>query len=133
MKIIADRPPNYHEIIAALPEVEHVPGAIFSYYPNIYYPSGGELPEYKIAHEMVHLNQQVRIGVKKWWTAFLNSSGFRLEQELEAYRADYKMFCRMYKDGNERARYLQSLVYDLSGPQYGSIVLGDEVRSMLLA
>ncbi len=133
MKILAELPPNYEQIVAAIPGVaDRMTEAIFTYYPNIYYPTGGKLPDYKIAHEMVHLNQQSRYGVDDWWYDYLLHDGFRLQQEIEAYRVDYKAFCKKYKDRNERARYLMDIVGDLSGAGYGNIISAADARKQIL-
>lgn len=108
MEIKHEKPPNYDKIIAAMPEVANLPHALFTYGNTIFYPLGDPLPQYKIAHEQVHAAQQLDVGVDWWWDMYLADSLFRFNEELAAYRIDYKAFCMEYKDKNERLRYLMN-------------------------
>lgn len=131
MNIKHERPPNYEKIVAAIPAVAAMEHVLFTYGDTIYYPAGATLPPYKIAHEEVHMKQQLEVGIEWWWDMFLADREFRFNEELEAYRVDYKVFCKHYKNKNERFRYLNSLTDDLAGPGYGNLKGHAEVMRLI--
>lgn len=116
--IRAQWPPNIVDIRAVLPVTD---SNIFAYGDVIYNPGGGHLSLELIAHEQVHFRQQ---GGKPatWWKKFLKSPDFRLEQEMEAHRAEYREFCRNHRDRNHRSRYLRELGRRLAAPMYGGLI-----------
>lgn len=122
MKIVNEFPPNYNRILEVFPEVATQKHVVFTVGNVIYNPAGGKLPSYVVAHEGVHTLQQHAIGVDIWWDKYLVNPQFRLEQELEAYQAEYKYFCRMYKDRNERNSFLRFQALMCSSPMYGEMV-----------
>ena len=117
-EILTAWPPNIEAIQSVLPVSER---NIFAYGGKIYNPGGCELTAELIAHERVHFRQQGR-RPKKWWKRFLKEPEFRLEQELEAHRAEYFEFCRNHRDRNARQRYLLELGRRLSAPMYGGLI-----------
>ena len=75
-------PPNFEEIKRFNPPKK----AFFPYYPDIYNPSGKEIPEDILYHEIVHLKQQQKFPSPDiWWTKWIYDSEFRQEQEIEAF------------------------------------------------
>lgn len=113
-------PPNIAKLEAAFGKLPDT--VIVSYGDRLYHPGGYDLPQEKLAHEQVHLMQQAEVGLQGWWNLYLSSVGFRLSQEIPAYRADYKKFCQLHKDRNQQAEYLNHLVGELSGPLYGRMI-----------
>lgn len=111
-------PPNIEKIRAVLPVSE---SNIFAFGGKIYNPSGGELTSPLIEHEKVHFRQQGWFP-RLWWWRFLRDPVFRLQQELEAHRAEYREFCRW--EGNKRIRfqYLQGLGARMAAPMYGGMI-----------
>lgn len=75
-----------------------------------------------IEHETTHSRQQTQMGAGPWWSRWLDSPEFRLEQEVEAYRAQYRFACGLGASRQVRRRLLRQLAKDLSGPMYGHIV-----------
>jgi hypothetical protein len=74
-------------------------------------------------HEQTHMLQQKAIGGPvKWWRQYLKDPKFRLIQELQAYRNQYKYFCRQVKDREQQFRALHKLATDLASPMYGGIL-----------
>lgn len=71
---------------------------------------------------MVHGEQQLEVGVEWWWERYMENKDFRLQEEIPAHHADYKSFCRHYKDKNQQADYLNYLAEQLSGALYGNII-----------
>ena len=117
-RIVKGWPPNIEAIRKVLPVTKR---NIFSWDGTIYSPGGGQLSPALIAHEEVHFEQQAG-DPKSWWQKFLASPEFRLQQELPAHRTEYREFCRLNKDRNARAAYLNSLGRRLSHPMYGKII-----------
>jgi len=119
-------PPNIASIRAVLPVSER---NIFAYGRVIYNPGGGDLPAWLIAHEKVHFAQQKKLngvirrnGAEVWWRRFLKDPEFRLQQEVEAHRAEYWEFKRQHKDRNVRVQFLNQIAGRLAKPMYGSLV-----------
>lgn len=83
-----------------------------------------DLPKDVDVHERIHLRQQgyTKAGAKKWYEKYLKDPTFRYEQELEAYREQYKYLSTTIKDRNELARKAYALATTLSGEMYGALV-----------
>jgi len=122
IEIVNDWPPNIDAIRAVLPVSER---NIFAYGNKIYSPGCATLPRWLIEHERVHFVQQ-DCHPRSWWRQFLKSPEFRLEQELEAHRVEYRVFCQMNKDRNARSKYLQEMGRRLAAPMYGGIITAAE-------
>ncbi len=87
MKTVNTKPPNWNEIIVHLTPP---PTAVFCYGDTIYNPSGALLFNDLVVHEEVHAEQQANsTNPGLWWTKYLNDRAFRLDQELEAYGAQF--------------------------------------------
>lgn len=128
-------PPNIESIRAVLPVSEN---NIFAYGTVIYNPGGMELPPWLIEHERVHFRQQDdlkswwrRNGAEVWWRRFLRDPEFRLEQELEAHRAEYRSFCSHNADKNLRSRALMAISKRLAAPMYGGIISVLDARKVI--
>lgn len=85
----------------------------------------------KIVHESVHLLEQEKMGVEIWWDLFLSDQGFRLEQEVMAYRREAAFIRKNIKDRNVVAKFVHSMAATLSSPMYGSICSYQEAMIML--
>jgi len=132
MRIIKSQPPIYTDIIAAFPEVANAENPMFTFGDTIYNPSGNEIPPYAIAHEEVHEKQQKVHGIKQWWWTYLRSPEFRLEQELEAYRVEYRAFCKIYKKNRkEQFKFLLYQAKMLSSPFYGNLLSTQEAMAKI--
>ena len=125
-KILKRYPPNYHEILKALPSVKNRPNAIFTYAPYIYWPAGLSLPLDFHEHEEVHIQQQNALegGAAEWWTRYLQDPKFRLEQELQAYRVQWQ-YAKIY-NRKKRRELLQKIAGDLSSPMYGNLLTKEQ-------
>src|SRR6267378_8434182 len=91
MKIVHDLPPFYVEIAQAV----GVPplSAVFTYGDTCYMLTDTGLMSPDLAqHEMTHMRQQRELagGPDEWWRAWIADPEFRLDQELEAYRVQYR-------------------------------------------
>ena len=131
MKIINKKPPVWDSVCKAfniLPK-----NVLFTYGDIIYNPDSADLPHHIIVHEEIHEAQQTKEGMtpELWWGKFLREPKFRLDQESEAYAAQYKYFCEHNKDRNTRARFLMALVGSLSGPLYGNIITTSDAMKLI--
>lgn len=89
---------------------------IFALYPSIY--TNHNLTPDLLEHEMVHIAQQIKVGVKEWVYDFLESPKARLEFELQAYRTQL----RSIKDRNHRDKVRRQSAQNLSSSLYGNII-----------
>jgi len=129
--IVDGWPPNRAELVEAFhPE----PGTVFAWDGTVYVPGLGDrqLPPDLIAHERVHFAQQAAVGgPEAWWRLYIDDPEFRLEQEVEAYRAQWKILMRRPK--RERFARLYAITCDLGGPMYGNLVTPARARALITA
>lgn len=130
-KIINEQPPVYDMIIASGMRFNPA-STVFAYDGAIYNPANAEIPDHCIAHEETHLRQQETIGSVAWWDRYLVDPLFRIQQEAEAYGAQYRFLCQRIKDRNRRNRILVDLSTFLSGPMYGNTIDALTARKMIL-
>jgi len=129
MKIKNSYPPNYNELIKYF-DIADNPNVIFSYGKILYVPNGQNITDDLIVHESIHMEQQKKVGVKEWWKKYINDIDFRIEQEAEAYNAQYKFI----KDGfnrHDRIMKLKQLIGDFSGPVYGNILTPEKAKELI--
>ena len=117
-QVIQAYPPNIADIREKFPLTGM---EIFCYGDIIYNPCGKPLPRSLMVHEQVHQEQQAG-DPASWWVRYLRDPEWRLEQELEAHRAEYADFCRSHTDRNFRARYLHDISHRLASPMYGKLI-----------
>lgn len=128
MKVVDEYPPNYKEICQAISGVQSKEGVVFTYGDTIYNPYNGEIQDHLDVHETVHKSQQMQIGVEEWWNKYLESSEFRLKQEISAYRAQYKFVYKHY-GWQAASKFLPEIARDLSGEMYGNILTYEQARN----
>ena len=101
-------------------------GVIFTYNNKIYskYPISEDL----VKHELVHIRQQNDFigGSDAWWNKYLEDKEFRLNQELEAYRKQFRWSKANIKDRNRLFNILRHSAIDLSSSMYGDILSYEE-------
>lgn len=88
---------------------------------TVYIPGGWDMSDDLIEHEKTHTAQQGS-DVDGWWEKYLSDKTFRLQQEIEAYRAQYRYICAHVRDRNKRFNYVRAFAQSLSGPMYGNII-----------
>ena len=108
------------------------PTAIYAYGDTIYNPSGENIPEDVIAHEEIHELQQGN-DPADWWSKYLADPDFRLDQELEAYRHQYKFIQRWNKDRERHHFYLEHMARTLSGAIYGNLLTMQDAMDKIRA
>ncbi len=84
-----------------------------------------------LVHEKTHEKQQRVIGTKLWWEKYFDDEPFRLEQELEAYRAQYAYLKATMKDREKLFKKLHFICSKLSGTMYGNIISYSEAMEKI--
>lgn len=130
MRIVFARPPNWAEIIAVFPQTR-VRKAVFAYGDTIYNPAALTIPPHLVRHEKEHQRQQ-NGDPAAWWKRYLADVEFRLQQETEAYGAQYAFICRQTKSQKDRFRAAHSLAEQLGGDLYGNIVTPNKALGMIM-
>lgn len=128
MEIIVDFPPNYKQIVAAIPGVKDKKTAVFTYDGKLYNPGNGHLPPELKAHEEHHVKQQV--DTDKWWNRYLHDTDFRLEQELECYRVQYQ-YAVEHCSREYRRDLLNFISKALAGPLYGNLLTKAQAKHLI--
>lgn len=130
MKIIYhDYPPNFNAIAKVL-KVRHMPGVIFTYGDTVYIPNGQPMPPHLEAHEAVHIKQQAKAGPELWWDRYLTDTQFRLDQEVEAYQAQYQYLLDHYSRP-ERRMILKHIIKSLASGMYGHLVNREQAERLI--
>ncbi len=101
------------------------PRTIFALGDSIYtdYPLTPDL----LVHELVHIKQQEKVGVKEWVYDFLYDIESRLKFEVEAYRKQLMSI----KDRNHRHKIRMESARNLSSELYGSIISYDDAFKII--
>lgn len=130
VRIVYDYPPNY-DVLKKVFNLEGHENVVFTYGDELYVPSGAKtkLDKPLLAHEEVHSRQQREIGIQWWWDRFLSEPTFRLSQELEAYREQYKAMSGM--TAQKRWGYLTHIATDLSSEIYGNVITFEEAVKVI--
>lgn len=135
-EIIIDKPPIFDELLKVFPEAGE-PGVIFSWGDKIYNPSGYPIPPQLMAHEAVHGERQIGAidadgdidgFVRGWWASYMKEPHFRLQEEILAHRVEYKEYCKLTKDREQRVRYLHRMCIRLAGVLYGNLITYMDAR-----
>lgn len=118
MKISKAFPPNYKYIKAKFnPPV----GTLYTYGDTIYAPGiAFDLPADLIVHEETHEIQQDG-DPEEWWGMYLTDVQFRLDQEVQAYRNQYRYYLK-HNNRQQAFLFLDDIAHDLSGPMYGNMI-----------
>jgi len=127
MKIVHDLPPNYKKIQEHFPGADFDEGVVFTYGDTCYCKR--PLTPDLYVHEQVHTRQQKK--PKKWWKKYFKSPKFRLEQETEAYQAQWEWVKHNVRDRNVIHKVRDSIALTLSGKLYGNIISYNEALQLL--
>ncbi len=131
--ILNRRPPNYDALVAHFPAISSMK-PIFCYGDTIFNPFDRTITDDLIVHETIHSYQQASpalLGPDNWYQRYFSDPAFRLEQEVEAYRAQYDFLRSIVKDRNTLARDLYALAASLASPLYGNLVTPSEARELI--
>ena len=128
MKIVYENPPNIEAIRAAFPSA--IGKSIYAYGDTIYNPSKFLVEPQNLTHEEVHEKQMAEIGAEEWWVRYIADNEFRAEQELDAYREEYRVV-KQNKGREEAAKAARRFATALSGPNYCECVSFREALSFI--
>lgn len=128
MQIIISYPPNIEEIRKKFNLAGKQP--VFAFGDKIYNPFGNNLPDHILEHEQTHLKQQEGMSIEEWWNRYLEDPEFRLNQELEAYRVQYKYLLE-HANRNDRRLWLKRMVKDVSGAMYGNMISAKRAEELI--
>lgn len=131
MKSIKSFPPNIAAIAAVFPAAMNV-GVLFAWGDSIFNPSGIEIPPELMAHEKIHGDRQLAMGVEAWWDRYLKDPDFRYEEELVAHRAEYQHICATMSR-QQRRYYLAQIAKRLSSPLYGRMTTLERAKKDIAA
>lgn len=128
MKVKHEFPPN----IAEIQKVFDLRGfnPVFTYGDTLYNPAGYNIPQDLMIHEEVHEKQQFAIGKEQWWELYLRDQDFRLSQEVEAYKEQYK-FLKTVLNRKGRLAALNVLAENLSSKLYGQIINKKKAKELI--
>jgi hypothetical protein len=131
MKVIKSFPPNYDEICKVFP-IAGIKTIVFTYGDTLYRPGrSGAVPGHLDAHERTHTRQQGN-DPAGWWKRYLVDKEFRLSQEVEAYRNQYRFFKSKNHNIKEQINFLDMIAYDLSSEMYGNLVTKEEAKKIII-
>lgn len=120
-------PPNHEDIKKVF---THQRGSIYCFGKDIYNPDNCPIDEPQLAHEAVHTKQQGGNPID-WWKRYLLDDDYRFVQELEAFQAQYKTYCKKVKDRNFQMQFLFKLATSLSSETYRQICSRDEAMQAI--
>lgn len=124
MRIEVGYPPVYDRICESIGTPS--PTTVYTWGDIIYSPAGEDIitPDLR-AHEERHRDQQIAVGgPEAWWERYLADPEWRAEQELDAYRAQYRFMKRHVRDRNALVWFRREIAGILSGPLYGRVMSG---------
>lgn len=87
------------------------------------------VPDHLIAHEAIHIGQQLSMGVEKWWEQYFEDERFRLSQEVPAYKAQLE-FLKAHYSRPERRR-IEKHIYWSMGALYGDMCTEEEAKELI--
>lgn len=128
MKIVQDYPPNYDTLLKHF-DIAGRP-AVFTWGDILYNPKGGQVDKHLLAHEQTHAVQQ-GADPQAWWDRYIADPEFRVQQEVEAYGAQYRFVCAMVSNDKVRKDFLFQIASGLSGPVYGSMLTHAQAESRI--
>jgi hypothetical protein len=129
LKIVVSKPPNWDELNAVF-NLEAKRGLLFTYGDTVFNPDGVAISPAIMAHEEVHKDQQGN-DIEGWWQRYIVDINFRLNQELEAHRREWKVYKQMVKDRNYRSAYLSYISSRLASSLYGNVVTSKDAKQLI--
>ena len=110
-------PPNIGAICKAF-ELGDGAQIFFAYAPDIYNPSGVDMPRWIVEHERVHIARQGD-NPAAWWDRYIADPEFRYDEELWAHVREYE-YRRGGKDGRRMSQHalMEQTIARLLAPLY---------------
>lgn len=112
-------PPNIDQIKAVFPLA--CESTVFAYGDKIYVPSGVEIPPEILAHERIHCERQLAIGLDQWWDQYFFDKQFRLVEEVIAHQVEYQFLRGLYPGAHRKHAILEHVAKKLSHEIYGNL------------
>lgn len=109
-------PPNYAKIVEAFPECVEKK-AVFCYGDTVYNPFDNLITPDLMEHEEVHAVNQGNYP-DKWWDKYIHDKEFRLDEEIQAYSAQYQ-FIKPKVTNRNLKHFLTRMAESLSSGLYG--------------
>lgn len=129
IKFSDEKPPMY-EICAKYFGADWDAGTIFAYGDTIHGKGINRITPDVYAHEAVHMRQQEIYGDKdNWWKRYLGDADFRLNQELEAYKAQIQYALEHYD--RDYRRQLRKHIYRSLSALSGGTITYDQAETLL--
>lgn len=87
-----------------------------------------------LVHEREHLAAQKKsfLFAHLWWMAYMAMPNFRFNEELGAYRAQWKWVDANVR-GADRSKLLTEMANNLAGPYYGGLTTFEDARQLIIA
>ena len=126
IKVIKSLPPNYEAIKQS--GLKTNDNTVYCYGDKIYAPNCDPYPDV-IYHESIHSKQQGD-NPEAWWQRYLNDSGFRFEQELEAFAGQYN-FVKKNTDARYAKQSLEEISEVMASEQYQFGITRYQVSSLI--
>ena len=117
--IYGEYPPIIDQIKEVFPLANE--NTIFAYGEKIFIPSGKKIPPEILAHEKVHCERQLKIGLKEWWDKYLVDQHFRFQEELIAHQVEYQFLRGLYPGAHRKHAILEHVAKKLSHEIYGNL------------
>jgi len=130
--VYGEYPPNIDQIQAVFP-MAMKDGVIFAYGRKVFVPSGRKIPPEILAHERIHCERQIDMGVEEWWTQYMADPVFRYHEELLAHRVEYSFLRGLYPGQDAKHRALEHVATKLAHPLYGGLVSKKRAKEDLKA
>jgi len=127
--VLIERPPVYDRCDAQF-KIKGRP-ILFAWGDTIFNPEGVEISPELFAHEAVHGERQLKVGIETWWDEYLARPVFRYAEEELAHRAEYQAYARRHPNPRKRALVLDAIAERLAGPLYGNLVSVADARAVV--
>lgn len=128
IKLSKECPPIYSRLHDKF-GVEWEDGLIIAHSPYIYCLI--DIPPEKMVHECVHTKRQDEIGVDLWYDRYIEDDAFRLDEEVRAYREEFKFLKKYVKDREFLFHLRNDICKNLSSSIYGNLVTLDEALNII--
>lgn len=131
-KISFTKPPVYEAVRKAWGLDWETRGVVMVYGDTIHQSFPEKMDPDLYVHELVHVRQHTAYpgGAEAWWKRYMEDKTFRIDQELEAYRTQYK-WCQENVDRNTRRAILKHCAKDLSSDLYGNVMTYDQAVDLI--
>lgn len=131
MKISTEKPPIYDRAEKAFGTGLWDKGTIFTYGDTVHVKKGGMSLDLH-AHEQVHIDRQAVYpgGASAWWDRYLTDKKFRLDEEVEAYRAQ-AAYIRGHMVNRVKRQQAIAWIHSCMADMYGDMITLKEAQQLV--